>query len=219
MTDHREMNQAPIEFQNWLAEIGGRNRYDDPIFRVWWDQYGHGDGIYRCGGVWSVNEQFTLGYRDLLKGDGSGCWCLGMWHDALEFGTPESYYARNLDPDTGLQILGEYPYSGRVELLYSLRYFERLDDRLQTYRMPLNYQTFERLIPILLRAKDISWEKTRAAHQELLKQEEDAKLVGIEAHLKDNAVSQGAVSFTKQGIRSTMIDRKMIEMQRAWNDL
>jgi hypothetical protein len=35
--------------------------------------------------------------------------------------------------------------------------------------------------------------------------------------LRDSAIPfSGAVSYTRQGIRSTVIDKKMMEMQRTW---
>lgn len=215
-----EMNMPYVEFQDELTRLGGRNRYDEPNFRLWWGEYGYGDGSFRAGGVWSVDESYFLGYRDLLR-SGEACWCLGQWHDAVEYGTPESFYVSNYDDATNLQILGEYPYSGRTELLYALRWFERVDEKLIIHPMPLNYEIFERLIPIILMAKNISVEKTRAAHEEIRRREEDEKTAGIERHLRDHAdpFRGNAVSFSRQGIRSTVIDQKMLEMQRQWNQL
>jgi hypothetical protein len=219
--ERREVNIVPREYAEWLTHLGGRNRYDQPNFILWWNQYGGEEGGYRAGGRWSVDEAHYVGYRTLLRGDGSPCWCLGMFHEAVEYGTPESYYVQNYDEETGLQVLGEYPYQGRYELLYALKYWERIDDKIVTHSMPLNYVTFERLIPIIQRAKEISWEKTKAAHQALLAKDEEEKERMIERHLHDKAVPFGGgnVSYSRQGIRSTIIDQKMIELQRYWNQL
>jgi hypothetical protein len=219
--ERKECNIAPREYADWLRHLGGVNRYDSPRFVLFWAQYGGGEGSYRAGGRWSVDEAHYVGYRTLLRGDGTPCWALAMWHDAIEYGTPEGYYVSNLDEETGLQTLGEYPYSGRYETLYHLKWWERVDDRIVTHAMPLNYATFERLIPIIQRAKEISWEKTKAAHQALLAKDEEEKERMIERHLHDKAVPFGgnAISFAKQGVRSTAIDQKMIELQRYWNQL
>src|SRR5665213_1467311 len=118
-TDSYEQYEAPEWFQDKLTDIGGVNQYDEPIFRVVWGQGGQPECLYRGGGAWHVEGQpsFT-GYRDLLIGGGTPSWCLLQWHPAIHFGTPESYYVGNLDDDTNLQILGEYPYFGKYVMLY-----------------------------------------------------------------------------------------------------
>src|SRR5690349_21586913 len=133
-----EINITPEDFQDRLNQIGGFNRYDEPCFLVVWGQGGHPECTYRAGGVWSVDEQYFHGYRDLLKTSGEPCWSLLQWHDALEYGTPESYYVNNYDEGTGLQILGEYPYSGRYEILFNLRHKEMIPgEGLKFEHMPL----------------------------------------------------------------------------------
>jgi hypothetical protein len=214
----RESNLPPDDFQSLLTHLGGVNRYDDPCFRLIWAQYGGNGGSFRSGGVWSVDEQYFKGYRDLLLGSGEPCWALTQWHDAIEYSSPEGFYFDNRDADTGLQILGEYPYSGRFEILYNLRWHEMVDGKLELHTMPLSPLTLELIIPIVFKAKEISVEKRRAAWLEMKRREEDAKLSDIERHLREKETPfRGAqVSFTRQGIRSTVIDKKMLEIQRAW---
>lgn len=220
MTARKEVHVCPPEFSAHLQHVGGTNRYDQPNFKLVWSQYGGEGGSYRAGGAWSVDEAAIVGYRDLLKGDGSPCWALLMFHEAVEYGTPENYYISNFDESTGLQILGEYPYNGRWEVLYNLKWTERVDDALVHHAMPLNYSIFDRLIPIIRIAKNISWTKTKTAYETLEAREEQEKTDGIERHLRDKAVTfKGAVSFHKQGIRSTEIDQRMMELQRAWSQL
>jgi hypothetical protein len=211
-----ERNICPQDFQDRLTYLGGMNRYDEPMFKLGWAQY----ETYVAGGVWSVDEQYYLGYRRLLSGSGEPCWTLFQWHSPEEYGSPESYYVQNYDEGTGLQILGEYPYSGRYEVLYNLRWHTMEDDRLTFHTMPLNNFLLDTVMPIILAAKDISYEKRKAAYEEMRAREEAEKLSEIERHLRDKAVpfTQG-VSFSRQGIRSTIVDQKMIEMQRMWNQL
>lgn len=215
---NRECHIPPPDFQDWLTRLGGVNRYDQPNFRLIWAQYGGDGGTFRAGGTWSVNETTFTGYRDLLLGSGEPCWTLLQWHDASEYGSPESYYLQNYDEASGLQTLGEYPYSGRYEVLYNLRWHERIDDRLEFFTLPLNYRTFELIIPIVLAAKDVSYEKRREAAAEAKRREDEAQTAEIERHLHDRAAPfTGAVSFGRQGIRSTVIDQKMLDISRAWN--
>jgi hypothetical protein len=218
MTDRREINVCPEYFQERLTHVGGVNKYDEPNFKLVWAQY----ETYVAGGVWSVDEQYFRGYRRLLLGSGEPCWALLQWHAAEEYGTPESYYVSNLDPDTGLQILGEYPYGGRYELLYHLRWNEMIDGKLTFHTMPLNNYVIDTVVPIILLAKDVSYEKRKAAYEELRRREEESKRLDIENHLRERTPAElgtGAVSFSRQSVRSTLIDQKMIALQRAWNNL
>jgi hypothetical protein len=217
MSDRREINVCPQYYQDILTRIGGVNRYDSPNFKLVWSQY----ETYVAGGIWSVDEQYFKGYRRLLLGSGEPCWTLLQWHDAIEYGTPESYYVQNYDADSSLQILGEYPYSGRYEVVFNLRYHQMEDNKLTFHTMPLNNTLIDKILPIMLMARGISWMKTKAAAMELQRQEEEEKTRMIERHLQDNAPAFGrsAVSFTRQGVRSTEIDKRMIEMQRMWNTL
>ena len=211
---------CPDEFQDRLTHVGGLNRYDEPNFRIWWSQYGHGDGSFRAGGVWSVDERYYLGYRDLLRGSGEPCWTLGQWHAPDEYGSPEAYYVFGHDDTTNLQTLGEYPYSGRVEVLYNLRWHEMVDGRPTFHTMPLNTRVFDVVAQIVLIAKDITIEKTRAAFLAAKEAEDAAKRLDVERYLRDRSIPfTGGVSFTRQGIRSTIIDAKTRQLQQRWNDL
>lgn len=211
-----ERNIAPEEFQSRLTYLGGLNKYDLPNFRLVWAQY----ETFTAGGIWSVDEQYFKGYRQLLLGSGEPCWTLLQWHPAEEYGSPESYYMQNLDEETGLQILGEYPYSGRYEVLNNLRWTELVDNKLVLHTVPLTSHTFDSIIPMIIAAKDLSIEKRKAIFEEAKAREEAEKLGQIEKHLHDKALPfTGAISYGRQGIRSTVIDQKALELQRMWSQL
>jgi len=215
-----ERNMPPAEFQRRLTELGGLNRYDEPRFRIWWSSYGYGDGSYRSGGSWSVNEAYREGYRDLLRGSGEPCWTLGMWHDAIEYGCPESYFLANYDEASGLQTLGEYPHSGRVEVMFNLRWHERVGNKMEFHTIPLTNHLIDLVLPIIMKAKEISAAKRIEAYKESMRRDEEDQERQIEKRLRDNALPfTGAVSYGRQGIRSTAIDKKMAELQRDWSDL
>ena len=208
------------EFQRRLTEIGGLTKYDTPLFRVWWSQYGYGDGSYRAGGNWSVDETYFTGYRDLLRGSGEPCYCLGMWHAPEEYGAPESYYVTNRDEATGLQTLGGFPYSGRVEIMFNLRWYERVGNRMEFHTMPLSTWIFDMVVPLIIKAKEISAAKRIEAYKASQQAEEDEKTARVERTLRDKELPfKGAVSYGRQGIRSTVIDKKMLDLTREWNNL
>lgn len=220
MTASKEMNLPPSEFQEYLTYIGGVNRYDEPNFRVWWNQYGHGDGSFVAGGAWSVDEQYFVGYRRLLKGSGEPCYCLGQWNPPEAYGTPERWYLDNYDEATGLSVLGEFPYCGAVELLYNLRFHEMVNGKIEFFTLPLSTHTFDLIVPVIIAAKSVSLEKRRAAYLDAKQKEEDAKLSEIERHLREKDLPfKNAVSYSRQGVRSTLVDQKMLQMQRTWGEV
>ena len=213
---------CPEEFQSRLTYIGGLNPYDEPNFILTWSQGGDDRGLYRGGGSWDVEGMPSFrGYRDLLKGGGTPSWALLQWHSAVEYGSPESYYVANYDQETGLQILGEYPYSGRYEVLYNLRWSERRNNRLYFEEMPLNSFLLNTVVPIIVQAKDISWEKTKAALLDQKAKEDQADVNQIEDVMHGSKVAFGgnAVSYSKQGCRTNLIDKKVEQMTRNWNQI
>lgn len=213
---------CPEDFQERLTQVGGLNKYDEPNFILVWGQGGDDRGMYRAGASWEVEgiPSYT-GYRNLLIGGGQACWCLLQWHPPIEYGTPEQYYVLNYDADSDLQTLGEFPYSGRYHVLYSLKYVERRGNSLHTEIMPLNAYLLDTVIPIILQARNIGWEKTKAA-LESMKEKEDAREVNrIEDIMRDKAVPYrySTVSFNRQGCRTDVIDKKIESMTRNWNQI
>ena len=175
---------------------------------------------YRAGASWAGDGQIPFtGYRDLLIGGGTPSWALLQWHRAEEYGTPELYYVQNYDQDSDLQTLGEYPYSGRYQMLYNLRWMERTKDGLVFEAMPLNSYLLDTIVPIILQARDISWEKTKAVMLDLKEREDQADLDLIENVMRTSALpfKGNAVSYQKQGCRTALVDKKIEAMQRHWN--
>ena len=144
-----------------------------------------------------------------------------QWHDASEYGTPEMYYVHNLDEQTQLQTLGEFPYSGRYQMLYNLRWTEMRGREMYFEAMPLNSYLLETVVPIITAAKDISWEKTKAAMMDIKAREDAADAAMIEDVMRASALPfhGSAVSYGKQGCRTSLVDKKIEAMQRNWNQI
>jgi hypothetical protein len=220
-TDSYEQYEAPEWFSDKLKEIGGVNQYDEANFIVRWGQGGQPECLYRGGGAWHVEGQPSfMGYRDLLIGGGTPSWCLLQWHPAVHFGTPESYYVGNLDEETNLQILGEYPYFGKYVMLYNMCYRGMVQGKMQIEAMPLNSFVLDTVVPIILEAKDISYEKTMAALKGLKEAEDQSDVNMIEDVMRDSKLAfKGPVSYARQGCRTSLIDKKMESMQRNINKM
>lgn len=211
-----EQYECPNWFQEKLTDIGGVNRYDEPNFIIRWGQGGQDGCTYRAGGHWHVEGQESFkGYRDLLIGGGTPSWLLLQWEDAIVYGTPESYYVGNYDEETGMQDLGEYPYFGRYRMLYNMCWRDMSQGKMRIESMPLNSFLLETVVPIIIEARDISYEKTLAAMKGI-KEKEDADDVNmVEDAMRDAKMAfKGPVSYARQGCRTSIIDRKVEQMSR-----
>jgi hypothetical protein len=145
---------------------------------------------------------------------------LMQWEDAVVYGTPESYYVSNYDEETGMQDLGEYPYHGRYRMLYNMCWRDISQGRMHIESMPLNSFVLDTVVPIIMEAKEISWERTQAALRELKEKEDQDDINMIEDLMRDSKLSfKGPVSYARQGCRTSLIDRKVEHMQRNINKM
>lgn len=221
LTDSYQQYQCPEWFAEELKRIGGENRYGEANFICRWGQGGEPECLYRAGGDWSVEGLPSYrGYRDLLCGGGTPSWCLLQWQDALMFGTPESFYVSNYDEDTGLQTLGEFFYTGKYTLLYNMCWRDMQNGKMHIEAMPLNSFVLDTVVPIIMQAKEISYEKTMAALKEQKDKDDAADLTMIEDCMRDASLAfKGPVSYARQGCRTSLIDKKVEAMTRNWNKM
>jgi hypothetical protein len=87
--------------------------------------------------------------------------------------------------------------------------------------MPLNSFLLDTVIPIIVQAKDVSWEQTKAALRDQKEKEDQADLDMIADVMQSNAVPfhGNAVSYQKQGCRTSLVDKKIESMTRNWNKI
>jgi hypothetical protein len=220
-SDSYQQYQVPEWFQEKLTDIGGVNRYDQPNFLVRWGQGGEPECTYRSGGHWHVDGQESFkGYRDLLVGGGTPSWMIMQWEDAVIYGTPESYYVGSYDEETGMQDLGEYPYSGRYRMLYNMCWRDMSQGKMRIEAMPLNSFILDTVVPIILEARDITYEKTMATMKAIKEKEDAADVNMVEDAMRDSQMAfKGPVSYARQGCRTSIIDRKVEQMQRHINTM
>jgi hypothetical protein len=86
--------------------------------------------------------------------------------------------------------------------------------------MPLNSFVLDEVVPIIMEAKDISYEQTIEAMKALKEQEDKADLNMVEDAMRDARMAfKGPVSYARQGCRTSIIDRKVEQMQRHLNTM
>jgi hypothetical protein len=203
-----QRNTCPPEFQERVTQAGGVNRYGEPNFKIVWSE----TETMRAGGEWS-HDGF-IGYRDVPKYRGPGCWVILQWNAPELYGTPESYYVQNYDESSGLQTLGEFPYRGRYEILYALVHKERKGNELIIERMPLNNFLLTTVLPIVMNSRGVSYERKKLAHEELKAKQDEAELNQIEAARRDAAMAFGGNAFSSRtGCRTPLLDKKIKQIE------
>ena len=143
-----------------------------------------------------------------------------QWEDAITYGTPESYYVSTVDDETNMQDLGDYPYFGRYRMLYNMCWRDMSQGKMRIEAMPLNSFILRTVVPIIMEARDISYEKTMAAMKGIKEKEDQDDTNMIEDAMRDSKLAfKGPVSYARQGCRTSIIDRKVEHMQRHINKM
>ena len=195
----------------------GTNEFGDPIFKVAWGQ----SEFHRMGNLWrDKHGNERRGYRNRYLCDGGPSWNILRWKPASQYGTPELWYHQTWDPISRRFSLGEYPWKGRYEVLYSLSKKELVAGKLVVTDFPLTHILIDRIIPLLLAVQRMTPLEREAARQFAKEQQEKAENEETADRMM-NALPAwyGPVSFSRQGIKTSLLDRKMHAIQEMWNRL
>jgi len=160
------------------------------------------------------------GYTERLLCNGMKCWCILRWVAPEVLGTPLTWEMENYDPVTGLSLLGPFPEKGTYEIAVPLlrRYIE--DGKTLSEAMPLSYAVIDFVIPLLLKAQEMTVQERLIAKQLNEEAEERALNTLIADRMADALPSfYGPVSYENQRIKTALIDRKMEQIQRVWDRL
>jgi hypothetical protein len=196
-----ERRICPPEYQRRIEQIGGLNRFGTANFDI----------------VWSQTATIIKDGKPTLQADGDPCWVLRQWKAPETYGTPEIYYSQNYDETTGTQILGDYPWRGRYEIVQPFRHRAFVNGKLVKEFLPLNSMVIDMVIPIILQCADASYYQRRVALKEIHDREENAKTLRIADRLEDATPAfKGPVSFQRQGCRTSIIEKKIQQIEKNW---
>lgn len=211
-----ERRECPPEFQARLTEATGRNVHGQPNFLIAWGQ----SFFYTAGGVWpKPHGDGFFGYRRLplsnssISGRGQPCWMILEWHPPEDYEMAGIYYFRNRDELTGLQLLGEYPYSGRYEVAFKLSSTEYRDGRLQLQHYHLDGMILDVLIPAILEGRRMTLKQRieRLRREEELRDEARDRKVDDLCHASRRRPLPSQVED-----RVRLIQRQMGEMLKTF---
>jgi hypothetical protein len=205
-----ERLECPDEFQGYLTDLFGVNRFGEPNFRVVWGQTA------------TMPVATPHGYEDKLVGFNQACWIIQKWQDPEMYGTPELYYWHDMDPETGLAMMGEYPEFGRYETLQPIimKTYNPETHALDITTLPLDWDILEIAIPLLQRSQELSWWEKKSAMDQIEALENAAKVNEIAERLYDELPAHyGPTSYRTQGVRSSVLARKAEEIEAKWKQL
>jgi len=200
---------CPPEFQELITERFGLNRFDEPNFKI----------------VWGQTETTTVAgmgvYEPRLLCSGVACWNILRWKAPEAFGTPESWYAENADPDNpGFSILGPYPEKGAYEVLTPLVEQKIVDGKLSVKSLPLEHVIIDTMIPLIEMAQHLSKFELMALKAEEERKENERMVNEIADRLEsDLPAFYGPVSYEGQRNRTALITRKMEDVERVWRSI
>jgi hypothetical protein len=172
-----EKLQAPPEYQEYIAAIGGLNRFGEANFKIVWGQT---ETEY----IWGTDANGRKGQHIVFKHQGIPSWFIEAWKPPECFGTPELWYAMSWDQETNTHTLGEYPFRGLYMPVSFNLYVKRIigggmrysdpDEhghchvietpaRMEIDAMPLCFYILDLIIPNLLKEVDVTFEQKRVA--------------------------------------------------------
>jgi len=190
-----------------MADLFGVNYLGEPMFRFIWGQTEteiqlNAEGFY---------EERSLGHNQ-------PCWILQMWEPAETYGPPEVFYALNTDVDTGLPVMA-YPEFGRYKEIctFLFKKYDPSTGKLDLSTVTLDWALLDRLLPVMMFSLEMSEELKRSKLADAQAEEENAKVQEIADRLSDLLPSfYGPVSYEAQRNRTSLIDRKMAEIESIW---
>ena len=191
-----ERLEPPEEFNELLKDTFGVNLYGDPIYRV----------------IWGQSETMRVsrpegGYQDQTVGGNLPAWLLQRWMSPEKWGSPAAFEYTNRDPANG-QVLFPYPEFGIYETIHNLGSGD------------LDYGIFNTVIPMLEEIMYLSFAQLQAAKDRQKEIENHRDVEEITDRLMDALPTRyGPTSYGRGGCRTSILDKKMKEIQDVWNKI
>lgn len=191
---NNERLECPPEFQQILTDIFGVNDFGCPRYRIIWGMQPV-RRVSKPGG----------GYEDMSCN--TSAWLLQRWMHPAKWGNPALFKYINSDPANG-QVMFPYPEFGEYELVCNLG------------DGALDYELIHATIPILEAVSRLTDVQIRAFKERQQALEDKASTDKIADMLHDSLPTRyGPVSYGRGGCRTSALEKKMGEIQAAWNRL
>jgi hypothetical protein len=193
----------------------GVNQFGDPNYKITWAQ----NQFHVMGGPYFTEKGWErVGYRERYQATPYPCWQIMRWKQPREYGSPAVWFSNTFLFEWNLYMLGGYPWRGRYEVLYQLCRKEFVNEKLEIHALPLSHTLIDKIIPLMIEAQNLSVLERKAA-QQLAKEHEHKQQVNeiADRMMSDLPSFYGPVSFSRQGVRTSLLDRMMTKIQRRWD--
>jgi hypothetical protein len=210
-----ETRQCPPDIQERVTRTFGRNKFGDPLYRIAWGQ----SELHVMGNIWrDKHGTERRGYRHRYLCHGQPCWNVLHWREPSEFGSPRTFYANTYDDVSGLYMMGAYPWRGRYVVMLPLIHKEFVDGELKVTHFPISHAMVDTIIPLIVAWQYLSFAQRKVAVEAAKQAEAKRETERITDMMMDSLPAWfGAVSFSGQGIHTSLIDRKMEQIHAAWS--
>jgi hypothetical protein len=212
----KEIRYCPKEFQERLSMFG-QNPYGENIFKFAWGR----TSFIKMGNIWRDrfgNER--RGYRLRCQNNQGQYWTLMRWKPPSFYGSPVTYYANTWDPVSKLYMTGEYPWRGRYEPMQPFMERTFVNGELRVEHLPLTHYLIDRIIPMMeayQRMTPVEQEAARILEEKAQHKREVDEIA--ERMMEEMPSYIGPVSYSLQGCRTSLLDKKMEAIQKQWNRL
>ena len=195
-----ERRKPPAWFSQRLARAAGLNRFGTPYFDVVWGE---------------TATMIHNGVKRLQVPGFQKCWVIREWKPPEVYGTVPMYFYQN--QHNFKPITGGYPYRGRYEILQPLCYSGIVNGKLIHRAVPLSSHILTVIMPLLRETRKLNAAQQQIALREIKRREEEAKTKEIADMIQDASPAyKEPVSFRLQGCRTSLIDKKIEQIQRNW---
>jgi hypothetical protein len=191
----------------------GKNKFGGSIYKIAWAQ----SEVQKMAFSRFTDRGDVNGYEYRLKGSNTPCWMIMRWKDSSHYGSPDLFYMSTYMDGMGLYFMGEYPWQGRYEILYMMCSKEFKDGKLIVNALPLNHTFIDKVIPLLIESQYMTaFERQAAAQMErdYLRKQEVNELA--DRMMNDLPAWYGPVSYSHQGCRTSLLDKRMELIQKKW---
>jgi len=214
----KETRPCPKEFQDRVTRMFGTNLFGEPNFKIVWGS----SEFHKMGSNWT--DRFgndRTGYRmKYFCPGGIACWNILRWKPAQAYGSPDLWYMKTWEPSSQMYILGEYPWKGRYEILQPLYSKEFVNNKLVIDAFPLSHILIDLIIPMMESAQKLTDEERRVVLLANRDAQHQADVAVMAERMMENMPAYvNPVSFTHQGIKTSLLARKEEAIRKQWDRL
>lgn len=240
----RETRKCPEEFQQRLTQRFGVSPFGDPLFKIVWgasefirigDQRRDKHGTehvgfkeeYLCHGMacwnilrWKPGSHYgtdDVWYMQTWNNPVRGMHFLGAypWRGRYEIVQPLMWH----EWTPGKVLIELLPRMFLDGIIREIPHKRVVGREMVIHHMPLSHVLIDEVIPLLVHIEQLSREERRAANEMVRLHKARKKQQGVDelAEMMMDSLprSYGPVSFSHQGCRTALIDKKMEQIQNA----